>query len=125
MTVRELATGVTRQATILVLVATLAGGWLGGARGALGVLTGGALGIAAFLVLAARVRALSAAGPTLTAPWLVLAGLRFAAVSGVAALLFVAGWAHPVAWLAGYSVLPIALVVQGLRLAREESRSWT
>jgi predicted permease len=43
----------------------------------------------------------------------------------VAALLFVAGWAHPVAWLAGYSALPLALVVQGLRLAREESTSWT
>jgi apolipoprotein N-acyltransferase len=67
----------------------------------------------------------AAAGPMLTAPWMVLAGLRFTAISAVAALLFVAGWAHPVAWLAGYSALPLALVVQGLRLAREESTSWT
>jgi hypothetical protein len=125
MTVRELTSGVTRQATIVVLAAALAGGWLGDAPGALGVLTGGALGIAGFRALAVGVRAVSAAGPTVTGPWLVLAGLRFAVVSGAAALLFVAGWAHPVAWLAGYSVLPLALIVQGLRSAREESRSWT
>jgi hypothetical protein len=37
--------------------------------------------------------------------------------------LFVAGWAHPVAWLAGYSALPLAVVLQGLRLAREERRA--
>jgi ATP synthase I chain len=125
MTARDLTTGVTQQATIAVLVAAIAGGWLGGAPGALGVAAGGALGIAGFRVLAARVRAVTAAGPTLTSPWLMLAGLRFVAISGVAALLFVAGWAHPVAWLAGYSMLPLALVVQGLRLAREESTSWT
>lgn len=120
MTGRELTAGVTRQATLIVLVAALAAGWLGGVRGALGVLTGGALGILGFRVLAARVGAV-AAGPVLTAPWLVLAGARFLVVSGAAALLFVGGWAHPIAWLAGYSVLPVALVLQGLRLAREES----
>lgn len=125
MTVRDLTAGVTRQAAIAVLVAAVAGGWLGGAPGALGVVAGGALGIAGFRVLAVRVRAVAAAGPTLTAPWMMLAGLRFTVISGVAALLFVAGWAHPVAWLAGYSALPLALVVQGLRLAREESTSWT
>ena len=125
MTARDLTTGVTRQAAIAVLVAAIAGGWLGGAPGALGVVAGGALGIAGFRVLAVRVGALTAAGPTLTAPWMVLAGLRFTAIAGMAALLFVAGWAHPVAWLAGYSALPLALVVQGLRLAREESTSWT
>ena len=34
-----------------------------------------------------------------------------------------AGWVHPVAWVAGYSALPLAVVLQGLRLAREESRA--
>jgi hypothetical protein len=116
---------VTRQVAIAVLLAAVAGGWLGGAPGALGVVAGGALGLASFRLLAARVRAVTAVGPMLTASWMVLAGLRFTALSGVAALLFVAGWAHPVAWLAGYSALPLALVVQGLRLAREESISWT
>lgn len=120
MTGRELTTGVTYQTAIAVLVAALAGGWLGGAPGALGVLTGGALGLVGFRLLASRVRRV-VTGPVLTAPWLVLAALRFGAVSGVTALLFVGGWAHPVGWLVGYSVLPVALVLQGLRLARGES----
>jgi hypothetical protein len=119
MTGRELTTGVTRHTALAVLLAAALGGWLGGAPGAGGVLAGGAVGLVGFWVLAARVRA-AAAAPGPAAPWALLAALRFAAVSGVAALLFVAGWAHPVAWLAGYSVLPVALVVQGLRLAREE-----
>ena len=124
MTGRDLTSGVTRQTAIAVLLAALAGGWLGGATSALGVLTGGGLALAGFRLLAARVRALTTQ-PAPTAPWPVLAGLRFAAVSGVAALLFVSGWAHPVAWLAGYSVLPVALLLQGLRQSRAETRSWT
>jgi hypothetical protein len=125
MTASDLTTGVTQRTALAVLVAAVAGGWLGGAPGALGVVTGGALGLASFRLLAARVRAVTAAGPALTSPWLVLAGLRLAAVAGVATALFVAGWAHPVAWLAGYSALPLAVVLQGLRVAREESQSWT
>jgi ATP synthase I chain len=124
MTGRDLTSGVTRQTAIAVLLAALAGGWLGGSTSALGVLTGGGLALAGFRLLAARVRALTTQ-PAPTAPWPVLAGLRFAAVSGVAGLLFVSGWAHPVAWLAGYSVLPVALLLQGLRLSRAETRSWT
>jgi hypothetical protein len=119
MTTRELTTDVTRQTVMVVLVTAGAGGWLGGVSGALGVLAGGGLGLVGFRLLAARVRAV-ATGPALTMPWALLASLRFAAVSGVAALLFVGGWAHPVAWLVGYSALPLALVLQGLRAAREE-----
>jgi hypothetical protein len=119
MTTRELTTDVTRQMVLVVLIAAVAGGWLGDAPGALGVLAGGALGLVSFRLLATRVRAV-ATGPVPAAPWALLAALRFAAVSGVAALLFVGGWAHPVAWLVGYSALPLALVLQGLRAAREE-----
>jgi len=39
-------------------------------------------------------------------------------------VLFVNGWAHPLAVLAGYSALPVMVVVHGVRLARE-SASWT
>lgn len=120
MTATELTTGVTRRTVPAVLVAALAGGWLGGAPGALGVLTGGALGLLSFRLLAARLGAVAAAGTAAGAPWPLLAGLRFAAVAAVAALLFVHGWAHPVAWLVGYSALPVAVVLQGLHLAREE-----
>jgi hypothetical protein len=108
---------------VAVLLMSLAGGGLGGVPGALGVLAGGALGLVSFRVLAARVRAVG--GPAPAAAWVGLTVLRFAAVGGVAALLFVSGWAHPIAWLAGYSVLPAVVIVQGLRSAREESSSWT
>ncbi len=121
MTASELTSGVTRRTALAVLVAAIAGGWLGGMPGALGVLAGGALGLVSFRLLAARLRAVAAAGPAPPgAPWPLLAGLRFAAVAGVAAVLFVTGWAHPVAWLVGYTALPLAVVVQGLRLARQE-----
>jgi hypothetical protein len=124
MTERRLTTGVTQQTALAALVAALAGGWLGGAAGALGVLTGGALALLSFRLLAARMVAVGA-GTALAAPWVLMAGLRFAAVSGAAVALVVAGWVHPVAWLVGYSLLPLAVVTQGLRLAREESRPWT
>jgi len=120
---RRLTTGVTRQTALAALVTALAGGWLGGVSGALGVLTGGALALLSFRLLAARLAAIGA-GSTLTAPWAMVAGLRFAVVSGVAIALIVAGWAHPIAWLVGYTLLPLAVVTQGLRLAREESRPW-
>jgi hypothetical protein len=120
MTASDLTTGVTQRTALAVLVAAVAAGWVGAAPGALGVLAGGALGLASFRLLAARVRAVAAAGPATTGAWSLLAGLRFAGVAGAAALLFVHGWAHPVAWLAGYSALPLAVVLQGLRLAREE-----
>jgi hypothetical protein len=122
MTRRELTTGVTRQTAIVVAAAALAAAWVGGGPGAVGVLSGGALGLVGFWLLTARVGAV-VAGPATAAPWALLASLRFAAVSGVAALLFVGGWAHPVAWLVGYSALPLALVLQGLRAAREERRA--
>lgn len=120
MIASDLTTGVTQWTAVAVLVAAVAGAWLGGTPGALGVLAGGALGLVSFRLLAARLRAAAAAGPAPTAPWPLLAGLRFAAVTGVAAVLFVNGWAHPVAWLAGYTALPLAVLLQGLRLAREE-----
>jgi hypothetical protein len=122
MTVSELTTGVTRWTALAVLLAALAAGWVGGAPGALGVLAGGALALLSFRLLAARLRAVTAA-QTAGAPWPVLAALRFAVVAGVAAMLFAGGWAHPVAWLVGYTALPLAVVLQGLRLASEESRA--
>jgi hypothetical protein len=123
MIASDLTTGVTQRTALAVLVAAVAGGWLAGAPGAVGVLAGGALGLVSFRLLAARLRTVVAVGPAPSAPWPVLAGLRLAVVIGVAAMLFITGWAHPVAWLVGYTALPLAVVLQGLRLAREESRA--
>jgi hypothetical protein len=122
MTVSDLTAGVLRGTALAVLAASVVGAWLGGVPGALGVLSGGVLGGLSFRLLASRVAA-ATSGPAVRAPWVVLAGLRFAVVSGVAVALFASGWAHPVAWLVGYSALPLAVVLQGLRLAREESRA--
>jgi hypothetical protein len=109
MIASDLTRGVTQRTALAVVVAAVAAGWLGGGPGVLGVVAGGALALGSFRLL--------------TAPWSLLAGLRFAVVAGVAGLLFVQGWAHPVAWLVGYSALPLAVVLQGLRVAGEESRA--
>ncbi len=53
-----------------------------------------------------------------------MTGVRLAAVAALAAIAFAGGWVDPIALLAGYTVLPVALVMQGLRLAQEESGSW-
>jgi len=121
MTASELTTRVTRTTAIAVLALALGGAALAGVPGAVGVLAGGALALGSFRLLAARVAAL-AAGPA--TGWLVTSGLRFVAVAAVAALLLGGGWAHPLALVAGYSVLPVAVVLCGLRAAREEIDAW-
>jgi hypothetical protein len=124
MTSSDLTTSVTRHTAAAVVVLMVAGGWLGGAPGAAGVLAGGALALGSFRWLAARVRAVSA-DATMSSGWIAVTGLRLAAVAALAALAFAGGWVHPIALLAGYTVLPVALVTQSLRLAWEESGSWT
>jgi len=119
MTASELTARVTLTVPLVVLPLALAGGWLGALPGAVGALAGGALALGSFRLLAARVT-----GPAPATAWVVIAGLRFTAVTATAAVLFAYGWAHPVAVLAGYSVLPVIVVVHGLRLARERA-SWT
>src|SRR5258705_6407315 len=109
MTSNDLTTSVTRRTAAAVAVLTLAGGWLGGAPGAAGVLAGGALALGSFRWLAARVVALSA-GAAMPTAWVAVTGLRLAAVAALAAMAFAGGWVHPIALLAGYTVLPVALV---------------
>ena len=119
MTASELTARVTATTALAVLPLALGGLWLGGAPGAVGVLAGGALALFSFRLLAARATAASA-----STAWLLISAVRFGAVAVTAAMLFVNGWAHPLAVLAGYSALPVTVIVQGLRLARE-SASWT
>src|SRR5262245_9028170 len=124
MRTSDLTTSVTRRTAAAVVVVMVAGGWPGGVPGAAGVLAGGALALGSFRWLAARVRAV-AADATVSSGWIAVTGLRLAAVAALAALAFAGGWVHPIALLVGYTVLPVALVSQSLRLAREESGSWT
>ena len=115
MMARRLTARVTLMTALAVLPLALAGGWLGGAPGALGVLAGGALALFSFHVVAGRA---TAASPRRA--WLVVAMLRFAVVTAAAAFLFASGWAHPLALLVGYSTLPVSVLGLGLRLASED-----
>jgi len=119
MTASELTARVTVTTALAVLPLALGGFWLAGVSGAAGVVAGGALALFSFRLLAARATAASA-----STAWMVVSALRFGAVAVVAAVLFAGGWTHPLAVLAGYSVLPVTIVVHGLRLARENV-SWT
>ena len=119
MTASELTARVTATTVLAVLPLALGGLWLGGTPAAVGILAGSGLGLFSFRLLAARATAASA-----STAWLLISAVRFGAVAVVAAILFVNGWAHPLAVLAGYSALPVMVVVHGVRLARE-SASWT
>jgi hypothetical protein len=123
MTAGELTRRVTRSTAVAVVPVAFAGGWLGGASGAVGVLAGGALALVGFRALAARVMATTPTAPALS--WLLVAALRFVAVAAVTIVLFAGGWVHPVGVLAGYSALPLTVLLQGLCLIREERNSWT
>ena len=117
MTASELTARVTTSLALAVLPLALAAGWLGGAAGALGVVAGGGLALGSFRFLAARVTAMDGTPAT---GWLLTAALRFAAIAAIAAVLLAWEWAHPLALVAGFSALPVAVVLHGLRAAREE-----
>ena len=110
---------VTLDAGLLVVGGALIALFVGGVSALLGVLAGGALALFDFWWLAARLDGLGA-GTSSTA-WGAIAGLRLTGVVVAVAALFVTGWFHPVALVVGLSALPCALVVRGLRLAREEA----
>jgi hypothetical protein len=120
MTPSDLTRRVTRDVCALGMALALAGAWLGGTAGALGVVAGAALALGNFRWLAARARATAGTAATTRALWSIGAGLRFVAFGGACAALLAAGWAHPVALVAGLTALPCAIVGQGLRAAREE-----
>jgi hypothetical protein len=109
---------VTRDVCALGALLALAAAWLGGPAGAAGAGAGVVLALGNFRWLVARVSCV-APGPA-RALWSVGAGLRFVAVGAVTAALLAAGWAHPVALVAGLTALPCALVGHGLRAARQE-----
>ena len=95
--------------------------WFAGAPAGLGILAGGALAVVNFRWLAARVEVAAAAPGVAGALWHVGAALRFGLAAAVAGVLFVSGWAHPAALLAGFTMLPCAIVALGLHAARQEA----
>lgn len=92
---------------------------LGGGSAAVGILVGSALSVVNFRWLVTHAD-LATARAGATGLWFVGAGLRITVFLLVAGTLLATGVAHPVAFLAGLSVLPCAVVAQGLRAARGE-----
>ena len=117
----ELRLRVTVATVIAVAALAVPAAWLAGAPAAIGVLAAGALTVGNFWWLA---RTASSAGDP-AAPrreiggWIAGAGARFAVLFAAFAALCAGGYAHPVAVVVGLSVLPCALIAQGLRSARE------
>ena len=120
MTPGELTTRVTLDTCAASAVLAALGGWLLGAPIGLGVLAGGALAVVNFRWLVARAAIATATGSASAAAWIVGAGLRFAACAGACGILLAYGWAHPIALLVGFTLLPCDLIVRGLAAARAE-----
>ncbi len=118
MTPGELTARVTLDTSAAVSALAAFGAILGGAPVAVGTLAGGALAVVNFRWLAARAAAATAARSTGSLAWLIGAGLRFTACMAACAWLLSTGWAHPIALMAGFSVLPCDVIARGLALGR-------
>jgi ATP synthase I subunit len=113
MTPSELATRVTLDTCLAVAALAALAGWLMSAPIGVGVLAGGALAVVNFRWLVARAFVATELGSTSTAAWILGAGLRFAVCTAT-------GSAHPLALVAGFTVLPCDLIARGLMSARTE-----
>lgn len=117
----DLRLRVTMATAIAVAALALPAAWLAGPTGAIGLLAAGALTVGNFWWLSRA--AVSAGDPTAprreVAGWMLGAGARYALLFVAFAALCAGGYAHPVAVVVGLSVLPCALIAQGLRSARE------
>lgn len=117
---RDLVTRVSCTALVVALLAAALGGLLAGRAGALGVLAGALVSLASFRWLArgARVSSALLAGGRAHPLWLLGLGLRYLVLFGGIVLLLRAGL-HPLAVMAGLSVLPPILLALGWMAARE------
>ena len=121
MTPSDLTSRVSRDACVLGVALTAPAAWLGGVDGALGAAAGAGIAVGNFRWLASRVTAAVDVASTERKLWTVGAGLRLAALAGAVTLALVSGHAHPLAIVAGLSVIPVCVVAQGLRAALREA----
>lgn len=120
MTPTELTSRVTRDTCVLGAVLAAPAAWLAGSEGAVGAAAGVGLAVGNFRWLAARVPGMTGTATAARSLWSLGAGLRFAIMTAACAGLLASGWAHPVALVAGLTLLPGAVLAHGLRAAREE-----
>ena len=116
----EFRARVTLETAIALAALAVPAAWLAGPSAAIGVLAAGGLTVGNFwwLSRAAAAAGAASAPPAQVSGWVFVAGIRFTVLFVAFAALCAGGYAHPVAVVLGLSVLPLALVVQGLRNAR-------
>lgn len=113
---RELIHRVTSVTLGLLVVLGLGGFLLNGAAGGIGVLAGGGLALANFLWLARGTgRPLAPfSGGRIQSLWVLGLGLRYLATFAALGILFSSGRVHPLAVVAGLTVLPPVLIACAL-----------
>lgn len=114
---------VTRDTCVAAALLALPTAWLVGGASGLGILAGALLGAGNFLWLARRASSMGQdpARMSSAGAWLLASGVRFLALALVCAVLLKLALVHPVALLGGLSVLPCAVIVQGLRAAGKDA----
>ena len=120
MTRNDLTSRVSRDACVLGLVLTGPAAWLGGVDGALGAAAGAGIAVANFRWLASRVTNVLAGASEQRPVPTVGAAFRLTALAAAVTLALMSGHAHPLAIVVGLSVIPITVISQGLRAARED-----
>jgi hypothetical protein len=116
----DLTSRVSRDACVMGVAVAGPAAWLAGLDGALGAAAGAGIAVGNFRWLASRLTKPVGAGPARRSLWTLGAVVRLGALTAAVGGVLVSGHAHPLAVVAGLSVLPVAVVVQGLRAAREE-----
>ncbi len=119
----ELVGRVSRTVLALLGPTAVAGWAVGGWPGALGVTAGGLISLLSLNWIARGVRSAAGffAGGRAHPMWVFSLGLRYVLLFGAVGLLLSSDAVHPLALMAGLSLLPPVLIVQGLRAARTQS----
>jgi ATP synthase I subunit len=116
MTVADLTSRVTRRCLFALPGLVAGAGWLAGPAGAVGVGAGAGIALVHFRWLvrgaAGAVRPGARGAGAFSAAGL---GVRYVVTFVALALTLASGWAHPLAVLAGLSVLPPVLIAEGVR----------
>jgi hypothetical protein len=122
MGVTRLSAAVTTGTALAVAALGTGAAVLAGGPAALGVAAGAGLGMVGFWRLtrdAERACAVLLGGGRARVGWLAGAGARLLGLGAGLGALLASGWTHPVGVVVGLAVVPTAVVVQGLRLARD------
>jgi hypothetical protein len=116
MTPSRMTARITRETVVIVVLLCAPAAWLGGGPAVGGVVAGAALGLLnlQFLTAAASAMSVRLSGRAMSGAWLAVSSFRFIVVLAACVALFTAGWVHPVALLAGLTILPVEVLRHGL-----------